>query len=272
MLGVPPASAEPAASASVRVQCSGAPGARVALKWRHPDVNSGAQVLPLFITLCNGNVHQQPDFPVPFRDSEIEVQTEGGIQTAYAVEVTIQRGPTTLGRLHLHHRGSPEVTNRAPHMVQLTRSAGPSTTGEQNFRVRLLDRPSAAATIVARSAGDRSDAQLALRWGHRDYHENEYFPTWTVPAGPMKRKDAFPLNARESEFEIQTEGGERTAYNVSIWIDQDPSMLPTIELVHRLTGTDIAFEGSGATFTASSGENAYGEMNVRVSVPSIPAP
>ena len=154
----------------------------------------------------------------------------------------------------------------------ITRSSGPNKYGEQNFRIGIPAGTVAPTKVVAQSSGDRSNAQMALRWGHTDFNDHAYFPLWTIKAGNAQEKD-FRLTDPKSEFEIQTEGGEGTGYHLSIWFDlgRGFDMQPNIEIAHQLSGTQITTAtNDGVTFVPSKG-NVYGEGNVRVTVPWLPA-
>lgn len=264
---VAPAHAQ-SASATVQAECSGGAQSQIAIRWGHPGY-AGQPLMPLTAVRC-GTGMKTVQLQVPVLSSEIEIQTEGGIETGYTVRVNIDGPrPGQSGTVTLSHQGSPSVVTRAAGMA-LRRSSGPNRYGEQNFRLTL---PSATATarVIAQSSGNRGGAQMALRWGHPDFHDNEFFPLWTVPAGPAQEK-TFRLTATDSEFEIQTEGGEGTGYHLSGWLDvgHGMGMQPSFESSHRKSG--IAFSsqtGGGTAFRASTG-NVYGEGHVAVTVPGLP--
>jgi hypothetical protein len=122
------------------------------------------------------------------------------------------------------------------------------------------------ARVVVSCAGDRNDAQIALRWGHPDFHNNEYFPLWTIKRGQTLER-TFNLPDRNSEFEVQTEGGEGTAYTISIWVDDGNGMpaQPSIVLKHNVGGIrDEHVVANNVSASRSSGLNKYGEQNIRV--------
>ena len=251
-------------AATVEVECTGRPGAQVAIRWGHPD-HAVNPYMPLFAVPC-GVGRRTVSLELRDRNSEFEVQTEGGIETSYAVEVKLADG----SHIRLDHGGSPEVVTRGAGFA-LVRSSGPNRYGEQNFRVQLTGGRPATARIVAQVAGDRGDARMAMRWGHPDFHDNEYFPLWSLkPASPQER--SFLLTDAKSEFEIQTEGGEGTTYHLSIWLDAGAGvgMQPSIEIAHRLTGTRVSSGTNAGDRFAPGRGNAYGETNVGVTVPALP--
>jgi hypothetical protein len=255
----------------VQAECSGRSGSQIAIRWGYPNY-SGQPLMPLTTVRCGTGV-RTVQLQVLARSSEIEIQTEGGIETGYSVRVTIDGPrPGQTGTLTLSHQGSPTVVTRGGG-VTLQRSSGPNQYGEQNFRLSLTSASNAVARIVAQSTGTRSDAQMAMRWGHPDFHDNEFFPTWTVRAGAAQEK-TFRLAAKESEFEIQTEGGNGTGYHISGWLDvgQGMGMQPNFEISHKKSG--IAFSsstGGGTTFRASTG-TISGEGNVAVTVQGLGQP
>ena len=243
---------------------------REVLPWGHPTY-SGTQYMKLFTVPCGAGVKQMP-VGIVHRASEFEVQTEGGPETAYVIKVNVYRGTKLIGEVDLNHAGSLELATRGTGF-SLQRSSGPNQYGEQNLRVKIPDGKVVNTRVQAEVMGN-SDAQLAMRWGHTDFHDNEYFPIWTVKKGPAQSK-TFRLTDPASEFEIQTQGGTNTSYHLSVWLDlgQGVQMQPSIEINHALKGVSVFTSSSGppdgATFNASRG-NAYGEMNVGVSVPGLP--
>ncbi len=122
------------------------------------------------------------------------------------------------------------------------------------------------ARVSVACTGDKSGAQVALRWGHPDHDKNEYFPLWTVKPGPVQEK-LFPLPEAKSELEIQTEGGEGTTYAISIWVNVGNGMpvQPSMVLNHKMNGVvDQDVVQNNVTVKRSSGLNRYGEQNVRI--------
>ena len=119
-------------------------------------------------------------------------------------------------------------------------------------------------------SGNRGDAQIAMRWGHRDFHENEYFPTWKTHCPGVAEK-LFQITDQNSEFEIQTEGGNSTGYEVLAYINPGDVMpsLPSIELRHNGSSTSAPVTRN-VVLTRSSGPNQYGEQNFRVDLASVP--
>jgi hypothetical protein len=254
--------------ATIQVECTGTEKSQVALRWGHPDYNN-AEYMPLFTTKCGTGINQS-DVKLLDAKSEFEVQTEGGIQTAYVIKITLNgKAPDANGFIELDHAGSPEVTIRGSGFT-LNRSSGPNKYGEQNFRVGLPPRVTSSARIVAQSTGDRSDAQLAIRWGHPDFNDHSYFPLWTIKAGTPLEK-MFSISDAKSEFEFQTEGGEGTGYHVSMWLGaaQGSGMQPNIEITHKNAGTNVIIGHDNVQFSPTTG-NVYGEMNVRVLIPALP--
>ena len=265
------AQAKESVDAAIKVECKGKSGSQVAIRWGHPthDLN---EYRPIFTVPCGTGPQSTPKFKVLDYDSEFEIQTEGGIETGYSVRASIyDDGMRESDFIELNHLGSPEVKVN-DYRIGLSRSSGPNKYGEQNFRVRLPPGvTSAQVKIDAQVTGNQGDAQLALRWGHNDFHENEYFPIWTVKAGVKTQPKIFTLTAPNSEFEIQTEGGEGTGYTLLIWIDlgQGMGMMPSVGIAHKLSGTGYQSGTTLVKFGAGRG-NAFGELNVTVTDPELP--
>lgn len=125
--------------------------------------------------------------------------------------------------------------------------------------------------ITASCSGRRNEAQLAIRWGHPDYDENEYFKLHPIKVSETLTWE-FDTPDRISEFEIQTEGGTGTGYSISIQINRGHApyseIAPNIRLQHFGAGNvkdeDVVTGGVG--ITRSSKLNRYGEQNFRVDV------
>lgn len=117
-------------------------------------------------------------------------------------------------------------------------------------------------------SGSRDDAQVAIRWGHPDFHENEFFPMIVIPRNKEAQKIFKPT--RKSEFEIQTEGGANTGYFIRInRLNEDGSEVPIIisernhgpvKNKHQVVGPVQA--------RRSAGVNSYGEQNIRIDLSS----
>lgn len=264
--------AAPTADGLIQVECTGgSSNAQVAIRWGHPYHNT-AEYFPLFTVPCGTGMHQV-HATLTALNSEFEIQTEGGIRTAYTINASVTKDKVLEGTFEATHAGSPEVITRGSGFT-LKRSAGPNKYGEQNFRVLIPNGTASDVRIVAQVTGDRSNAQMALRWGHTDFNDHEYFHLWKVTAGAAQTQ-SFHLANPKSEFEIQTEGGEGTAYHLSIWLGGigAASMQPNIEIIHKLQATERESSSNGpngATFSWTHG-NVYGEMNVGVTVPGLPA-
>lgn len=256
------------ADATVEAECTGRNGAQVAIRWGHPTYASNEYITPIFTVPC-GVGKRQKMLKILHRDSQFEIQTEGGIETAYAVKTTVIRNGQVAGSMQINHQGSPTVVTRGGGFM-LSRSSGPNRYGEQNFRVKLSPASSANVRVLAQVTGNRPGAQLAMRWGHPDFHDDEYFDTWTIPAGNAQSK-TFRLTDTDSEFELQTEGGVGTGYHVSIWVyaGEPVGMMPSVEISHKLHGSDHTISTNGVTFSRSRG-NVYGELNVDVTAPWLP--
>lgn len=152
------------------------------------------------------------------------------------------------------------MTDRNPYLQ------GPNPGGGLSWPpLRTSDPVQAKVSVVC--AGNESSAQVALRWGHPNHDTNEYFPLWTIKPGAAQEKSFFLPDAN-SEFEIQTEGGEGTSYSINIWIDAGVGMpmQPSIVLNHRLDNVpgDQDFVQNNVAAKRSSGLNKYGEQNIRV--------
>lgn len=270
--GAMTAYADSSARASIQVECANnVRSGQVAMRWAHPKYNDTGYI-PLFTVPCNVGVRTM-QLTILDQLSEFEVQTEGGIETSYMIKAVINGpNPGETSFVQLEHAGSPNVATSGSGFT-LTRSSGPNRYGEQNFRVQLPEGATAMAKIVAQSSGDRSDAQMALRWGHPDFNDHAYFPLWTIKAGNPQEKDNVPIKDSKSEFEIQTEGGTGTKYRLSIWLDfgNGIGMLPSIEIDHDIEPAEFASGSSGGVVFSPTKGNVYGEINVGVLVPWLPA-
>ena len=123
-----------------------------------------------------------------------------------------------------------------------------------------------SARISITAVGDRPTGQVAVRWGHPDFHNNEYFPVWTVHRGETSER-TIGLPDATSELEIQTEGGTGTGYEILIWVDQGagPPISPSVVLRHRTSGVlDYHAVANSVSAIRSSALNQYGEQNVRI--------
>ena len=265
--------------ATVSVQCTGKQGAKVTLRWNFMKMFS----VPCELDGDMGMVmpaasHPPEPIVVDAPKSQIEIQTEGGIETSYHVNVTIDsQRPPLNNFIDVYNYGSPSVVSTNEGFT-IKRSAGPNKYGEQNFRVTLANAKDTPVKIVAQSSGDSSKAQVALRWGHPDFNDHAYFPLWTVKAGGPLTKISS-INDQKSEFEIQTEGGTGTGYTISIYLNLGGGfgLQPSIKIVHNKPTHDFDTGTTDITFSPSNG-NIYGEMNIDVDAPwvqpppSMPAP
>ena len=257
--------------ATVSVQCSGKSGAKVTLRWNFMKMFSVPCELDDNMVMPPAS-HPPEPIVVDAPKSQIEIQTEGGIETSYHVNVTIDsQRPPLNNFIDLYNYGSPSVVSTNAGFT-IKRSAGPNKYGEQNFRVTLANAKSTPVKIMAESSGDSSKAQVALRWGHPDFNDHAEFKLWTVKPGPAQLK-LFTLNDQKSEFEIQTEGGTGTGYDLSIWIDVGSgfSTQPSIRIIHNKPHHDFDTGTTDITFTPSNG-NIYGELNVDVDAPWVQSP
>lgn len=258
------------ADATIQIQCSGNSDAKVAIRWSHPDYDSSDPFMPLWSVPCsNGTATKQ--LTVTQAASQFEIQTEGGPQTSYMVSVTINgQNGTGDNNITITHSGEGDPVVHG-NDVGITRSSDPNEYGEQNFRVTIPPGSAPNVKVIADSSGDRSDAQMALRWGHPDFNNNEYFSLWTIKPSAKQEKQ-FRLPDQNSEFEIQTEGGKGTRYGMSIWFDFGSGFKnePSIEISHQRARTEWTIGTTDVTFTPN-GANATGEMTVNVNAPWITA-
>ena len=120
--------------------------------------------------------------------------------------------------------------------------------------------------LQASCSGDQNGAQLAMRWGHPNHDQNEYFPKRTIQRGKSVSLE-FVCADRLSELELQTEGGKGTGYTISIRFDKgdavSPQTMPTILLEHS-SGHDNDVVNGGVGAKRSSPLNEYGEQNIRI--------
>ena len=255
-------------NATIQIQCSGNSDAKVAIRWSHPSYSSPDPYMPLWSVPCSSGTATKT-LTVSHAASQFEIQTEGGSLTSYMVSVTVNgQNGTPNNNITITHSGEGDPVVHG-NDVGITRSAGPNQYGEQNFRVTIPQGSTPNVKVLADSSGDRPDAQMALRWGHPDFHENEYFSLWTVKPGGKQEKQ-FRLGDQNSEFEIQTEGGTGTGYSMSIWFDFGSGFKnePSVEISHQQSRTIPTISSTDVTFTPS-GANPTGEMTVDVNAPWI---
>lgn len=122
-------------------------------------------------------------------------------------------------------------------------------------------------TIVASCEGESStNSHLTIRWGHPDFHQNEYFNPWQVKHATEDKKE-FELPDKASEFEIQTEGGKITSYNIQISINGRAAL----SLKFDKDANVKEFKNLGVVHTQRSSDlNAYGEGNIRIHLTMTP--
>lgn len=122
--------------------------------------------------------------------------------------------------------------------------------------------------MTLRANGDSAtDSHVSIRWGHPDFHENEYLPRWDVKRATEDVKE-FDISDDASEFEIQTQGGRVTGYSLVIEIDGKLAIICRFN-AREGWGTfkdgGTLFENKGLVRTLRSGAvNSYGEGNLRV--------
>lgn len=145
----------------VKLDCTGNDGGFVTLKWGHPDKDDDGYFKP-FLRAFRGQAEAAFNFVIADKNSEFEVQTEGGRATGYRLRIwfgapepdgpsVVPSGPPPLPadltavvpNLELvfnysNVAGQPAKTDfRNNGGVFVRRSAGPNGTGEQNVRVDL---------------------------------------------------------------------------------------------------------------------------------------
>jgi hypothetical protein len=116
--------------------------------------------------------------------------------------------------------------------------------------------------------GDNDQARVTVRWGHPNHDTYEYIPQDKVFRNQSSSR-SFECPDRFSEFEIQTEGGENTAYKISIEFTRNNQVNVTnptaIHLEHLRGATrDNDFVTGGVGATRSSPLNQTGEQNIKV--------
>jgi hypothetical protein len=275
----PYARANTVAQFDLQIECQGPSNGQIAIRWGSPTHDKNPYISlsnNLFKTSCN-TPPQSLMVTVPNQDSEFEVQTQGGIETKYQLKASIVSPANKAGPyVQINHDVSADATTNGTGFT-LKRSSGPNKYGEQNFRV-TLDAPGTIPVFIEIQPYGTPGAQVALRWGHPDFNDHGYIGTWKVKAGASPGSDpsvaktnAFSLNAQKSEFEIQTEGGVDTSYQILIWlgIPGQRSLMPSITINHGVpAGTGIESSQNDETFIPSKG-NVYGEMNVKVHIPWV---
>lgn len=124
--------------------------------------------------------------------------------------------------------------------------------------------------LTLRVNGDSAEnSHVSIRWGHRDFHENEYFPRWDVSKGTEATKE-IDISDDESEFEIQTQGGKATGYSLVIEINNKPAVICKFNA--KPDGA-TEFRNVGVVYTQrSSPVNSTGEGNLRINFNRKPNP
>jgi hypothetical protein len=275
----PLATADTVAQFNVQIECQGPSNGQIAVRWGSPSYGQNQYItLPdhLFKTSCNKPT-QTLLLPVPDQISEFQIQTQGGIETKYQLKASIVSPSNKVGPyIQINHDVSADATTNGTGFT-LKRSSGPNKYGEQNFRV-TLDAPGKIPVFIEIQPYGKPFGQVALRWGHPDFNDHGYIGVWKVKAGAdpgldpsVAKTNGFTLDAQKSEFEIQTEGGVDTSYQILIWLGfpGQRTFMPSITINHGVPGgTDIDSMQNDETFTPSKG-NIYGEMNVGVHIPWV---
>lgn len=173
-----------------------------------------------------------------------------------------------------------------PHVPALTVVANPLTNGAYNFTPHVP-----ALTVVAGSGGlynytpfiplmtveanaagpgvqiianvsPTSGARLAIRWGHPDFNNSEYFSALVLTNG-QTLTNVFSLPDVNSEYEIQTEGAGHTGYHIEIRMN---GVLVIEHVFNHTYGTNRHEAYGGVGITRSSPLNIYGEQNIRANL------
>lgn len=205
-------------TATVQVSCGSEPTStktpKVAIRWGSPSYDNN-DFLNWHVP-CNGQLQSQ-SVRLAHCKSQIEVQTEGGVETHYNLVAKIKALGTQQGDsfLNLDHEGTPVVVLNNPR-VSVTRSSGPNQYGEQNFQVAIPNGTAPHVKIQMSAFNPVENGQVALRWGHPDFNNTTDFRApnpsiWkvktakTIASQPFNVLN-FDLKEKKSEFEIQTEG------------------------------------------------------------------
>jgi len=259
---------------NMQVTCSGDAKAQVAVRWGHPHYNENDFLS--WKVPCNNTPQLPPKLTLNTKESQFEIQTEGGIQTGYVLQATIPgRGGDSV--ITITHAGNPVERLGPLAHGSVKRVAGPNKYGEQNFRVTMPPGITPMVQITMTGMSPTSAGKVALRWGHPNYNSKGYFPLWSEVVGPATLPiigpgtvRTFQLTNTNSEFEIQTEGGVDTSYEISIKFDfgQGFGASPDIDIIHGDSKPKVSFSGP-VTFKPTPG-NVYGELDVGVVDPDFP--
>lgn len=118
----------------------------------------------------------------------------------------------------------------------------------------------------------KEDSRVTLRWGHPEHNKQEYFPAWKVTRGEVSVK-VFDLVGDESEFEIDSKGGEKTGYNLVVEIEGKEAILCRFnaETDGQKDYKTTRFENYGVVRTRrSSNVNEKGEGKLKVYLSGVP--
>lgn len=118
--------------------------------------------------------------------------------------------------------------------------------------------------LVLKVDGDAARvSRVAVRWGHNDFHEHEFFSRWDVSAEPrgtatQQKTFTIPGGIENTEFEVQTEGGP--SYTLTVYVNDRLALTRTYS---PSKGTALVNHGVVAA-ERSSRFNPEGEGNIRV--------
>jgi hypothetical protein len=277
LLGMLAVATANAGQATVGLSCNGtSPSAQVALRWGHPNYNSTPldPTTSILKVPCQGTIEHA--YNVSAKDSQFEIQTEGGAHTGYEIHAQITDRNSRTHVISLIHQPDmdkdPQVSDSR---ITLTRSAGPNVYGEQNFRVKLS--PDAKPTVKIEMNGNNffKTGQVALTWGHPDFNNAAFLhpSPWKlkVNADPQigpGLDQQFKLDSANSEFEIQTEGGVETSYLIKMWFDFGTGFpaQPSVVITHH---PSVQISTDSPDMFKSSEGNQFGEIDVRVTDPNF---
>lgn len=141
------------------------------------------------------------------------------------------------------------------------------------FSLALIIAPHAIAETTAQfklqiECKGPSNGQIAIRWGSPHYGDNQYMPLFETACNQSPKTTLVSVTNPNSQFEVQTQGGIETAYEMSATLVSPSNQAgQSIQIDHDVTA-DATTHGSGFTLTRSSGPNKYGEQNFRVALSS----
>ena len=131
--------------------------------------------------------------------------------------------------------------------------------GISNAQTSTARKVTIVATCEGNSAGN---SHLTITWGSPDFNDHQYLNLWNVQHATQDTK-SFDLSDKTSEFEIQTQGGQITSYDIQISINGTNA----ISLKFDKSAGIKENKNLGVVYTQRSSDlNEFGEGNIRINL------